>query len=152
MPIEKESSPNYFVEFNSSDAREGTCSCCGSTTRTVWGYVYRDDDAFAVYYFRWSRGHEPGMLLSWGGWGEGAEVDQRRVVGLGLSVVDGKAATQLVRADTLPGVPADLSTLGRVVEPAEAKGTRGEWFGAYSNVLAKDPRIGVLLKPNGSRT
>jgi hypothetical protein len=40
-----------------SEAEHGARADCGAITRSVWGYVSRNDDARAVYYARWTDGH-----------------------------------------------------------------------------------------------
>src|ERR1051325_11584343 len=74
------------VEYHSTNWSEtGPCPDCGHTTVTVWGYVYKDQEPFAVYYARSTPKHpEAGiqMALSIGGWGEDANAEEKRCIGV----------------------------------------------------------------------
>jgi hypothetical protein len=79
----------------------GPCECCGENSRTVWGYVYCDNAAEAVYYVHWSLGkvaeHSAHFDIIIGEWGDGSEPADRRTVslefrqGLGFMVIDATA-------------------------------------------------------------
>ncbi len=46
----------------------GRCSCCGSMSRTIWGYLRHLDIPIAVYYVHWTLGridHAQSSILSW---------------------------------------------------------------------------------------
>ncbi len=61
------------------------CKCCGETTYMVYGLVYHDGSAHAVYFAGWSEGHrEQGlrMAVSIGDWGDGGAPSDRVAVGL----------------------------------------------------------------------
>lgn len=61
------------------------CECCGRYSRTVHGFVYRNDDAYAVYYAGWSEGHpERGvtMAIAMGEWGDDSDASDRVSVGV----------------------------------------------------------------------
>lgn len=48
------------------------CACCGNTTTTLKRYVYKDNDAFAVYIVRFTPCHSENMLdgiIGLGPWG-----------------------------------------------------------------------------------
>ncbi len=89
----------------------GPCDCCGTNSRTVWGYVYCDNAAEAVYYVHWSLGKvaEHGAhfdLIIWK-WTEGREDAERQAVslvyqpGLGVVVID--AGTRKIAQEKLAG-------------------------------------------------
>jgi hypothetical protein len=61
------------------------CSCCGMTTRRVWGVVSFNGDAHAAYYVRWTLGrvdHGAAFDLIVGEWGEDTGPDDRALVSL----------------------------------------------------------------------
>jgi hypothetical protein len=64
----------------------GPCSCCGAMSRTVWGYLYDDGEARAVYYVQWTLGQVPrhgaNVDLIMGAWGDGSTPAQRVAVSL----------------------------------------------------------------------
>jgi len=43
------------------------CSCCGNPTRTVWGYIYDEDNAFAAYFVQWTSGNKASDNKTGGG-------------------------------------------------------------------------------------
>jgi len=73
------------MEIESGESADNPCSCCGGTTRTVWGYVYCDGDAHAVYYVSWTIGHPDqglSLAISIGKFGEGVTPAQRQTVAM----------------------------------------------------------------------
>jgi hypothetical protein len=70
------------IELNNK-VNEFACPHCGEQSSTVWGYVSRDDIAYAVYYANLMTGHKEvsaRLTISFGGWGEGAEGAKRKWV------------------------------------------------------------------------
>jgi hypothetical protein len=61
------------------------CECCGAKSRTAHGFVYRDGDAYAVYYAGWSDGH-PGrgvsLAIAVGEWTDGSSPADRVSIGI----------------------------------------------------------------------
>src|SRR5262245_58486377 len=58
----------------------GLCECCGGTTTSLTRFVYRDGDAHAVYYARFSNNHDERIVsiaVSIGEWGDGSHPSQR---------------------------------------------------------------------------
>lgn len=58
----------------------GPCPCCGSTSRTVWGYLTGDGRTAGVYYVHWTVGrvdHGANFDIVIGRWGEGSSPADR---------------------------------------------------------------------------
>ncbi len=56
------------------------CDCCDGLSVRLTRFVYRDGDAYAIYYSAYTNAHpgkELAMLVSLGGWGEGSSPSQR---------------------------------------------------------------------------
>jgi hypothetical protein len=56
------------------------CDCCGETTTQLTRFVYKNDDAFAVYYASFTENHGDKVvwgLIGLGEWGEGSEPKDR---------------------------------------------------------------------------
>lgn len=67
------------------------CHCCGATSSTGHGFVYRDRVPYAVYYAGWSAGHrERGVTLAVaiGRWEEGTTSADR--TSFGIEVYEGE--------------------------------------------------------------
>jgi hypothetical protein len=76
--------PSYSIEPG-SEAITGQCTCCGGNTHVYRGFVYRDQNAFAIYLIAYTDGHpEVGssMTLSIRGWGDGADRAEKESVSL----------------------------------------------------------------------
>lgn len=59
---------------------KGTCTCCGNTSKTIWGDLSDDQGTQAVYYVHWtvdSPDHFPNIDLIIGPWGDGTDAGQR---------------------------------------------------------------------------
>ena len=69
-------------------------------SRSVWGYAYRDGNAFAAYFVEWTLGqvqrHGANVDVIIGSWGDGASAEERSAVSLefrygeGFGLVDAK--------------------------------------------------------------
>lgn len=69
-----------MIEIKFEEPKREVCECCGNTTTRLTRFVYRDGDAFAVYYVLFTNGHEDKVaysLIGLGDWGEGAEPEMR---------------------------------------------------------------------------
>lgn len=70
-----------MIEFEFEEPQKSVCECCGGTTTRLTRFVYKDGDAFAIYYATFSDNHsESGVLgvVSLGDW-ENDEVPPNRV-------------------------------------------------------------------------
>jgi hypothetical protein len=80
--------PVFRLEFDETNEKPfGPCECCGTMSRTVWGFVYRDSNAYAVYYVRWTPGHvEKDALFDviFGPWGDDAGPPDRAMCSMEL--------------------------------------------------------------------
>lgn len=72
----------YHLELNPT-IKPFKCPHCGEESVTVWGFVSKNNLAFAVYYASLMTGHaetSARLAISIGGWGEGADESVRRWV------------------------------------------------------------------------
>lgn len=75
---------NLELEEGEPD-RPTRCDCCGRVSRSVHGFIYKDGDAYAVYYAGWSEGHPDRgvtMAVAVGEWDEDSDASNRVSVGL----------------------------------------------------------------------
>ena len=124
------------------DGESNTTACpdCGNPTRTIWGYIDNDEGAYAVYYAWWRPGHlERGaqLLISIGGWGEGADPSRKRAVGLDSRMGDDRPSFTVVNASELPLASAEF--LGKMLSRDEAfeSGAATEAFHVRSHHLRR---------------
>lgn len=125
------------------------CKCCGESTHMVYGLVYHNGSAHAVYFAGWSEGHrEQGMRMavSIGDWGNDATSTDRVAVGL---------SARLERPQVLFDVmaPADspwgeYEFIGAMMPADEARGH--PYLNAYLEVakaaVRDDPRVRGFLE------
>ncbi len=93
------------------------CGCCGGSTTTLTRFVYRDGDAHAIYYARFSDDHPTasvGLLVSVGEYGEGASEEDRVAFAMELRPGDGVRVTD---ADESPW--RDAKVVGRILNRPE---------------------------------
>jgi hypothetical protein len=66
------------IEFEKPNIE--TCDCCGKETTKLTRFVYKDDDAFAIYYIKFTKDHEEKIatgIVSIGDWGTDEEPKNR---------------------------------------------------------------------------
>ncbi len=62
------------------DLEPSRCSCCGTITHRVFGFVYRAGNAHSVYHASWTPAHPDrgaNVALEFGDWSEGARPSDR---------------------------------------------------------------------------
>lgn len=72
----------YGIEFNDR-IKSFKCPHCGEESKTVWGWVSKDNTAHAVYFANLMTGHQEasaGITVSVGGWGEEDPLPERKWV------------------------------------------------------------------------
>ena len=72
----------YGIEFNDK-IESFKCSHCGEESKTVWGWVSKDNSAHAVYFANLMTGHQEmsaRLTISIGGWGEEDNLAKRKWV------------------------------------------------------------------------
>lgn len=62
-----------MLRFEFDEPSRSTCQCCGQATTRLTRFVYKNDDAFAVYYAQFTEGHPEKRLsgiIGLGEWGD----------------------------------------------------------------------------------
>ena len=80
----------------------GPCTCCGNMSRTVWGYIHRDDEMISVYYVHWTLGridHGARCELIIGRWDDSSSADDRSTVELAYRLHEGERQFMLRDAE-----------------------------------------------------
>jgi hypothetical protein len=65
--------PPHVYDVELSEPNIVNCECCGGLSVRLTRFVYRDGEAFAIYYAAYSTNHlnnELAMIVSLGGWSE----------------------------------------------------------------------------------
>jgi hypothetical protein len=97
------------------------CECCGEETVRLTRFVYQDDDAFAVYYAKFTRGHNKKVVYGLSGlgeWGEGGEPADRLAFPFRIWSSGEYYQVGLVDQEQSPW--SDVTYLGRILDREEA--------------------------------
>jgi hypothetical protein len=127
----------------------GPCSCCGDTTRTVWGEARADGALRAIYYVRWSPEHldeHTVWLLYIGPWGS-APPEQRVAVALYCRSHGRWPAFMVVDAHYTPWGEG-VTRLGRPLRRGDVVGQPigVEAYAIAEQVLIQDSRVTELMR------
>jgi len=125
------------------------CKCCGETTHMVYGLVYHDGSAHAVYFAGWSEGHrEQGvrMAVSIGDWSDDAAANDRVAVGLSARLERPQVLFDVMAPADSPWGKYDF--IGEMMAADEARGH--PYLDAYLEVakatVRDDPRVREFLE------
>lgn len=119
------------------------CDCCGKRSSTVHGFVYRNGDAFAIYYAGWSERHpERGvtMAIATGEWSDGSGPQDRVSIGLGAHPSDTEVEFRIAEPEESPWHETPL--LGRMLSRERA---------LASDALTATLEIAELISRDDSR-
>ncbi|HKS57648.1 MAG TPA: hypothetical protein VJS12_20285 [Steroidobacteraceae bacterium] len=107
------------IEFEAPTSSE--CGCCGKTTVRLTRFVYRDEDAYAVYYAQYTPDHSETRLsglISLGDWGEDSEPAGRVAFPFQIWMDESDFKVGLMDAGNSPW--KDVTFLGRILDRNEA--------------------------------
>ena len=152
MPDERAS-----YEVTAHQSHEGSpCADCGAFERTVWGFVKKDGDSFAVYYARWQINHrERGLklLVSIGGWGKDGDEKDRRAVAFDCQVSGKRPAFDTIDAATLAW--SEKVALGQKLSKADAAAApelEAEARAIAERIVQHDERVRAFVTRGGRET
>jgi hypothetical protein len=97
------------------------CPCCGKPSCTGHGFIYKDGDAYAVYYVGWSVSHSEkkvSFALAIGEWGDDSTSEDRNCFGLEAYDEVDEIQFRVVDPDESPWPRTDL--LGDMLTREEA--------------------------------
>lgn len=107
------------IEFEKPNSKK--CDCCDNEVVSLTRLVYQDNNAFAVYYIGFTRGHSQKIangLISLGAWGEGSEPKDRIAFSFQLWNDESNYKIALVDANESPW--SKVTYLGRILDRSEA--------------------------------
>ena len=52
-----------MIEIELTEPNKSTCECCGGITTSLTRFVYKDGDAFAIYYVTFSDNHPESAVI-----------------------------------------------------------------------------------------
>jgi len=124
------------------------CECCGGTTTTLTRYVYKDGDAFAVYFARFPSNHADqsiAVLVSIGGWGTG-DPAKRVSTALEMRVLESGPAVMVIDAATSPW--EEDPVLGRMLDRSTALAHPAirDVFAIIDCMVVEDPPLRAYIE------
>jgi hypothetical protein len=141
----------YEIEL--SEPSSSRCDCCGGLTVRLTRFVYRDGDAFAVYYAAYANNHpdsEVAILVSLGEWGEGSEAADRAAFLCLLRPTEGSYEVML--GDAARSHWRDAETVGKKLSREEALGHpwKATAFEVLDEAALHDPSLrGFICRAQG---
>ncbi len=147
-----EQSPDRLTLELGQENRGYPCPCCGHRSHLVYGLVYDDGDAHAVYLAGWSEGHVAEgvrMVVSIGDWGEEGGSEDRFCVGLCCVLRGPQVDFHVVEPRLSPW--SHFETLGPMLAQSDA--LTHPYLEAFLDVarraVAQDERVREFLRETG---
>ena len=116
-----------MIEIEFEEPKFEVCECCGNETVKLTRFVYKDNDAFAVYFISYTKGHEEKVALgivSIGDWGTDKEVKNRVAFPFQIWSQDQEYQVGLVDKEDSPW--KDAALLGNILDRKDA--LEHEWI------------------------
>lgn len=130
------------IEFNKPDSI--ICECCGNESISLTRFVYKDGNAHAVYYAKFTLGHEEKVvngMIGLGEWGDGSQPENRIAFPFSIWVNEEDYQVGLMYREESPW--SDVKFLGRVLDRKES--LEHEWikevFHITDHIVAEDNEV-----------
>ncbi|HSC88964.1 MAG TPA: hypothetical protein VLC09_16895 [Polyangiaceae bacterium] len=123
--------------------KESELSTDEGLLRTVWGYVYSDDRAHAVYFVRWNDTSldEAVFVVSVGAWGDGSTSQDRQCTAALGRVHQGQLAFRWIDAGETSFADNDFLGVMRRADDLRESPLADEVSHVLDHLLTDDPRI-----------
>ena len=142
-----------MLEIAFEKPTESRCECCGNTTVRLTRFVYRDGNAYAVYYAQFTKQHtekQVSGLIGLGHWGEDASPEERLAFPFQIRADESNFQVGLVNAKDSPW--AHVTFLGRILDREEA--LKHEWitevFHVTDHMVTDDREITEYFQARGA--
>lgn len=110
----------YILEVG-KDAEPSLCKCCGKTSCVAHGFVYKQGDAYAVYFASWSTMHTDKKVMfaiAIGEWDDSSSVADRTCFGIEAQDLNNDIGFRVFEPEESPWPENDL--LGVMLSRDEA--------------------------------
>jgi hypothetical protein len=111
-----------MIKIEFEEPTEEVCECCGNTTFRLTRFVYQDNDAFAVYYAKFTKAHEKKRLsglISLGEWGDD-DVDPETRFAFPFQIWTDNDNYQVVLINAEESPWNHVTFMGRILDREEA--------------------------------
>lgn len=130
------------IEFEKPNVYK--CECCGNEIKKLTRFVYKNDDAHAVYYAQFTKGHEDKIvygIISLGEWGEDGEPKDRVAFPFKIRTNKNDYLVELMDKEDSPWKGVEL--LGQILNRKES--LKHEWvkeiFHITDHIVSEDKEI-----------
>jgi hypothetical protein len=109
-----------MIEIEFETPKEHKCVCCGEEEIRLTRFVYRDGNAYAVYYAKFTKTHEDKLvygLIGLGAWGEGAKPMDRTAFSFKIWTKEDNYQVALTDKEESPW--KKLEFLGKILDRQE---------------------------------
>ena len=128
----------------------GPCECCGSMSRTVWGYLYREGVSRAVYYVQWTLGqaakHGANVDLLMGEWGEKSTPEDRVAVSLVYAIGPEGPTFKSIDPDDRPHATSGLAAHAIPGRHVLGNPVAADAYAFLHAIFGQDPRVRELVE------
>jgi hypothetical protein len=138
----------FKMEFEVAEDKASRCHCCGNAGWTGHGFVYRNGDAYAVYYCAWSQAHpERGVSLAIavGEWDDNSSVRDRTCVGVEAYEGETEVLFRVLDPTESPWPQTDLLGLMLSREEALKSAIIVDIFAIAESIARKHPALSQFL-------
>ena len=132
-------------EIETAAESGGVCDCCGSESRTIWGYVHQAERTLACYFIQWTVGasldtHPANIDLIYGAWGEGTTKRDRCLVAMIHFENDDGSSIMVIDAEARL---ASRDIAGSAMKRSDVVGTpfAPHIFRIIDAIFLQDPRL-----------
>lgn len=98
------------------NSKPSVCHCCGRESNVGHGFVYKDGDAYAVYYAGWASGHldkKVSFAIAIGEWDDNSTPTDRTCFGLEAYEGEEEILFRVIEPEESPWADTDL--LGKMI-------------------------------------
>jgi len=113
-------SVNFQLEIG-ENSKSSICHCCGRKSFIGHGFIYKDGDAYAVYYAGWAPSHSPvkvSFAIAIGKWDDNSTVQDR--ICFGLEAYEDKEEILLRAIDPSDSPWKNTELLGNMISRGDA--------------------------------
>lgn len=138
----------YNIEIG-ENSKASVCNCCGQKSCTGHGFIYKDDDAYAVYYVGWSIAHtekKVSFALAIGEWDDNSTSVDRTCFGLEAYESEEDISFRVIEPGESPWPKTDL--MGEMISQNKSLNHQllKEVFVIVENVVRNHTAIREYLK------
>ena len=133
----------FTIELG-KNKESGTCSCCGGDIQIVYGFIYKDGDAFSIYHASWNDAHPDAgidVALDFNKSGDFEDLKNRYSVGMIINRTDDEFQFSFINPESSSWGESKLR--GKMFRRDETllHPQKSEFLRIAEHILENDPRL-----------